>query len=173
MPEPLPAQSPPQACDVSPPVRLGPGGAYQLGHLELCAGCDTPPPVQSIALDTPALYGVGSPSRYRRILNHWRWRAIYPPVDVEKKRGLEPGADRMMPAAVPVDSVRTASSASGSQNYAHVVCLGAASPWQADPHLGSPEPEIDLDAAAETLLSARDVEEAASPTVATGSPFGI
>lgn len=94
-------------------------------------------------------------------------------MGVETQRDYEPGASRMMPAAVPVDTACTASSVSGSRSYAHVVCLGAASAWLADPHLGAPEHEIDLDAAADTLLSARDVEEATSPTVATGSPFGI
>jgi hypothetical protein len=43
----------------------------------------------------------------------------------------------------------------------------------ADPNLGTPEQEIDLDTAAETLLMAGAVGEVLSPTVATGSPFGI
>ena len=86
---------------------------------------------------------------------------------------LDLGADRMMPAAVPVDTAHTASSASGSRSYAHVVCLGAVPALQADAHLGAPEPEIDFDAAAKTLLAARDVEETTSSMVAPGSPFGI
>lgn len=79
----------------------------------------------------------------------------------------------MMPAAVPVDTAHTVSSASGSRSYAHVVCLGAVPVLQADPHLGAPEPEIDLDAAAKTLLAARDVEETTSSMVSPDSPFGI
>jgi hypothetical protein len=79
----------------------------------------------------------------------------------------------MMTVAVPIDTAWTASSAAGSRSYAHVVYLGATPARSADPRLGEPESEIDLQAAAEVLLAAGGVEEASSSTLATGSPFGI
>ena len=85
---------------------------------------------------------------------------------------LEPGARHVMQATL-VDRAYTVSSASGRQSYAHVECLGAVPTRQVDRNLGAPEPEIDLEAAAETLLAARDVDEVTSSSVAPESPFGI
>jgi hypothetical protein len=79
----------------------------------------------------------------------------------------------MTPPAVLANDYFTSSSATTPPAATQVLQLGVISSQRAETTLGSPESAIDYDAGSATLLAARDVEEAASSTVAVDSPFGI
>lgn len=81
----------------------------------------------------------------------------------------------MSPVAVLANDYYTSASAATTTQSpsAQVLYLGAMSARPADTHLGAAEKSIDYAAGSAALVAAPDVEEAASSSVSTSSPFGI